>query len=153
MNTHPSSPVSDRRQRLALLARATRDELAAAWAALPVPPAITDIRPAEAGMIMVQGRTGGDGAPFNLGEATVSRAAVRLGETIIGLSYALGRDIAKARLAAAFDALAQTPEGSAPVATLLARIAARLAAERDEKARRAAATRVDFFTLVRGSNL
>ena len=41
-------------------------------------PAHEDLREPENGLVMVRGRVGGDGAPFNLGEATVSRAAVRL---------------------------------------------------------------------------
>ena len=33
---------------------------------------------AETGLVMLRGRIGGDGAPFNVGEATVTRAAVQL---------------------------------------------------------------------------
>ena len=39
-------------------------------------PAHENLREPENGLVMVRGRVGGDGAPFNLGEATVSRAAV-----------------------------------------------------------------------------
>ena len=57
---------------------------------------------------MVRGRIGGDGAPFNLGEATVSRAAVRLATGEVGFGYTLGRDREKARLIALCDALVQS---------------------------------------------
>ncbi|MFX6998519.1 phosphonate C-P lyase system protein PhnG, partial [Acinetobacter baumannii] len=47
-------------------------------------PAHEELRAPENGLVMVRGRVGGDGAPFNLGEATVSRAAVRLASGEIG---------------------------------------------------------------------
>ena len=55
-------------------------------------PAHEDLREPENGLVMVRGRIGGDGAPFNLGEATVSRAAVRLSTGEVGFGYTLGRD-------------------------------------------------------------
>ena len=62
---------------------------------------------------MVRGRVGGDGAPFNLGEATVSRAAVRLSTGEVGFGYTLGRDGEKAQLIALCDALVQSGEFAA----------------------------------------
>ncbi len=47
-------------------------------------------------------------APFNVGEATVTRCAVQLRSGQVGFSYALGRDLDKARLAAVCDALWQS---------------------------------------------
>ena len=35
------------------------------------------LRGPEAGLVMVRGRTGGGGAPFNLGEMTATRCTVR----------------------------------------------------------------------------
>ena len=113
----------------------------------------TDVRKAETGLVMIQGRIGGDGAPFNLGEATVTRAAVRVASGEIGFSYLLGRDLEKARLAALCDALWQTQIARQAVEThVLAPIRARLFREREETAARTAATRVEFFTLVRGED-
>ena len=37
-----------------------------------------ELRAAETGLVMLRGRIGGDGDPFNLGEATVTRAAVQI---------------------------------------------------------------------------
>src|SRR5437762_13806386 len=71
-----------------------------------------DLRDPENGLVMVRGRIGGDGAAFNLGEATVSRAAVRLSSGEIGFGYVLGRDKAKARMIALCDALIQTDRKS-----------------------------------------
>jgi alpha-D-ribose 1-methylphosphonate 5-triphosphate synthase subunit PhnG len=142
-----------RRAAMAVLAQATTDEIAAALAALGPPPAHDEVRPAETGLVMVRGRVGGDGAPFNLGEATVTRCAVQLASGEIGFGYVLGRDRDKARLAALADALWQCAEHQAAVeqnvvAPLRARQQERLARSRDETA----ATKVDFFTLVRGDN-
>jgi alpha-D-ribose 1-methylphosphonate 5-triphosphate synthase subunit PhnG len=95
----------------------------------------------------------GDGAPFNLGEATVTRAAVRIPSGETGFSYVLGCDREKARLAALCDALWQDASTRDLIeAHVLAPVRARLAAEREKTSAHAAATRVDFFTLVRGED-
>ena len=102
---------------------------------------------------MLRGRTGGDGAPFNLGEATVTRAVVELPGGERGYAHILGRDMERARLAAIFDALWQKPgERRAVEERVLKPIAARLAAARAKVSAEVAATRVDFFTLKRGED-
>jgi alpha-D-ribose 1-methylphosphonate 5-triphosphate synthase subunit PhnG len=145
--------VAGRRAALAALAQARTVEIAAGLAALADPPAAVDLRPVESGLVMLRGRIGGDGAPFNLGEASVTRAAVRIGSGETGFAYVLGRDHAKARLIAMCDALWQSERfRDAVEREVLAPIRARLVRERDERASEAAATRVDFFTLVRGED-
>ena len=146
-----------RRAAMAALADASAGDIARGLdkvrAALGALPAHETIRPAECGLVMVQGRIGGDGAPFNVGEATVSRAAVRLpgGET--GFGYVLGRDREKAQLVAVCDALVQSERYRAAVEEhVVAPIRARAEAMRRRKAEQAAATKVDFFTLVRGED-
>jgi alpha-D-ribose 1-methylphosphonate 5-triphosphate synthase subunit PhnG len=110
-----------------------------------------NLREPENGLVMVRGRIGGDGAPFNLGEATVSRAAVRLSSGEIGFGYTLGRDRRKAQMIALCDALVQSNEFAADVeAKVLAPLREAVTATRNRKAAEAAATRVDFYTLVRG---
>src|SRR6195256_3477175 len=109
------------------------------------------LREPENGLVMVRGRIGGDGAPFNLGEATVSRAAVRLASGEVGFGYTLGRDQDKARMIALCDALVQTSDHADAVeAQVLAPLRTRMMSERDRRAVETAATRVDFYTLVRG---
>jgi alpha-D-ribose 1-methylphosphonate 5-triphosphate synthase subunit PhnG len=115
-------------------------------------PAASDLRPTETGLVMLRGRTGGDGAPFNLGEATVSRAAVHLEGGATGFAYRLGRDAAAARAAAVIDALWQDEERRGAVEAALEPVRARLDAEADEARAETAATKVDFFTLVRGED-
>ena len=101
--------------------------------------------------VMVRGRIGGDGAPFNLGEATVSRAAVRLASGEVGFGYTLGREREKARLIALCDALVQS-DGfvDAVEATVIAPLRAALSHRRSRKAAQTASTKVDFYTMVRG---
>ena len=114
-------------------------------------PAHEDLREPENGLVMVRGRIGGDGAPFNLGEATVSRAAVRLATGEVGFGYTLGRDREKARMIALCDAMVQSGELSDAVETnVIAPLRAAILAKQNRKAAEAAATRVDFYTLVRG---
>lgn len=148
-----AASVADGRQRaMGLLAKASRAELQAAFDALAEQPVAQPVRGPETGLVMIRGRIGGAGAPFNLGETTVSRASIRLQDGTVGHGQALGTDGAKARLAAIFDALFQQPARKAEVEALLDAIAARIADEDTEKARQTAATRVDFFTMVRGED-
>jgi alpha-D-ribose 1-methylphosphonate 5-triphosphate synthase subunit PhnG len=135
---------------MSVLAHSDAAEIAGYLDAITVPDH-EDLRTPENGLVMLRGRTGGDGAPFNLGEATVSRAAVRLATGEVGFGYTLGRDTAKARMIALCDALIQTIDHAAAVETqVLAPLRARMIAERDRKAAETAATRVDFYTMVRG---
>lgn len=145
--------LRERKRVTDLLARADLEELQAAWSALANKPEVQPVRGPETGLVMVRGRMGGGGAPFNLGEVTVTRATVRLASGAIGHSNALGTDRDKGRLAAVFDALWQENATREFVeAALLAPIADRIAQERAHKAEETAATRVDFFTMVRGED-
>ena len=111
------------------------------------------LRPPEAGLVMLRGRMGATGEAFNFGEATVTRCAVRLESGQEGHAYVMGRDAAHARLAAVCDALLQTPEHRESVCErVIAPLEAGLQREHIEAARKAAATKVDFFTMVRGDD-
>lgn len=148
----PTDETTARQAVMAVCAEASRAELDAALGTLgPLPP-VEDLRAPETGLVMLRGRMGGEGAPFNLGEASAVRAVVRLGETGTGFAYHLGRDGAKARAAAVVDALWQAPSRRGAVEAALGPVRGRLARERDAAARRTAATKVDFFTLVRGED-
>jgi alpha-D-ribose 1-methylphosphonate 5-triphosphate synthase subunit PhnG len=114
-------------------------------------PAHEDLREPENGLVMLRGRIGGDGAPFNLGEATVSRAAVRLSTGEVGFGYVLGRDRQKAQMIALCDALVQSDQFAGAVEeNVVAPLRAAMISEQNRKAQETAATRVDFYTLVRG---
>jgi len=150
----PQSPETEiRRRALGLLVRATPEELQAPLAEFWPGLSVRDLKPPEAGLVMLRGRAGGDGAVFNLGEASVARAIVELDSGERGIGHLLGRDLDQARRIAIFDALGQRLNDRARVdEKVLAPIAARLQAERQRHAAETAATRVDFFTLVRGED-
>jgi alpha-D-ribose 1-methylphosphonate 5-triphosphate synthase subunit PhnG len=138
---------------MATLADARTDEIANLLATLGPFPEHVELRPVETGLVMLQGRIGGDGAPFNFGEATVTRAAIRIASGEIGFAYVLGRDRDKARLAALCDALWQNEATRERMEReVLTPIRQRLADERTRRREQTAASRVDFFTLVRGED-
>ncbi|RMF38514.1 MAG: phosphonate C-P lyase system protein PhnG [Alphaproteobacteria bacterium] len=137
---------------MSVLAKADAGALAAAFDALGLAPEFDWLRRPEIGAVMVQGRAGGTGAPFNLGEMTVTRCALKLADGRVGHAYVPGRDREKARIAALCDALMQGAEADA-VATAVLEPMRRAADDRRARlARKAAATRVDFFTMVRGED-
>ena len=149
-----SSTTSDNKARqrwLGVLARASRDELESAVATWDELPAVERVRPAEPGMFMLRGRIGGTGDAFNLGEATVTRCALRLGSGALGVGYALGRDRRKAELIALFDALLQSDEHFDRVQRdVIAPLGNSQTAKRDSASSQAATSRVEFFTMMRG---
>ena len=139
-----------RQAAMAVLAHSDAASIAGCLGAIAVP-AYEDLREPENGLVMVRGRIGGDGAPFNLGEAAVSRAAIRLATGEVGFGYTLGRDRHKARMIALCDAMVQSMEfADAVEAKVLAPLRAAMTAKQNRKAQETAATRVDFYTLVRG---
>jgi alpha-D-ribose 1-methylphosphonate 5-triphosphate synthase subunit PhnG len=143
--------VAARRAVMAMVAKATAFELRAVRDLAPE--GVVDLRPPETGLVMLRGRIGGSGAPFNLGEATVARAAVRLPSGATGFGHVLGRDRLKARNAALVDALWVEGERRDHLdRTILSPLAARLARDAARHTAEVAATRVDFFTLVRGDD-
>ena len=142
-----------RRAVMAVLAGSEAAEIARHLDRIGALPSHEELRAAESGLVMVRGRMGGDGAPFDIGEATVTRAAVRLESGETGFGHVLGRDAGKARLVALCDALVQTADYRKVVERdVVAPIRERLDAARERKAEQVAATKVEFFTLVRGED-
>ncbi len=139
-----------RRDAMSVLAHTPTQRISACLETIDAPLYETIRRP-ENGLVMVRGRIGGDGAPFNLGEASVSRAAVRLASGEVGFGYVLGRDGEKAKLIALCDALIQTGDLTAEIEQkVIAPLRHEMETARAHRAAQTAATRVDFYTLVRG---
>lgn len=143
------SATETRQSWMGLLARAAPARLADLLPELP-PHAV--LRAPEVGAVMVRGRIGGTGTPFNLGEMTVTRCSLRLEAGGVGHAHVQGRNKAHALRAAALDALLQGEEAAALRAAVLRPLAQEEAARRAARAERAAATKVEFFTLVRGED-
>lgn len=140
-----------RRDWMRILALSERKDIEAASQSLAPFPDYRLVRGPEIGMVMVQGRTGGVGGPFNLGEATVTRCTLQVDCGAAGTAYVLGRDRRHAELAALLDALLLDPERQAEVMSTVVRPLAVLLRSREaEQTQKTAATKVEFFTLARG---
>ncbi|MFY0596269.1 MAG: phosphonate C-P lyase system protein PhnG [Cognatishimia sp.] len=110
------------------------------------------LRPPEVGSVMVRGRTGGTGAPFNLGEMTVTRCSLKIASGEVGHGYVQGRRKGDAQSAALMDALMQTERAAELQVKVLSPLEDHMAAAQEKRARKAAATKVDFFTMTRGED-
>lgn len=146
-------PEAARKAAMSALASAPADVLKRLWAEAGFAVEAHAVRGPETGLVTLRGRIGGGGALFNFGEATVTRATVKLATGEVGHAYALGRDKEKARLSAIADALWQDPARRADVETrIVAPLRAALVAADDQRRAETAATKVDFFTMVRGED-
>jgi alpha-D-ribose 1-methylphosphonate 5-triphosphate synthase subunit PhnG len=154
--SQPQVEIGARQRWLAVLAKAPLDQLEAAWEALDDKPVYRALRPAETGLVMVRGRVGGSGQPFNLGEMTMTRAAVQLrypdGRAATGFGHIAGRQARRAELVAIFDAMLQLADWHDCIEErVIAPLAARQSTDKAEFAHKVAASKVEFFTVVRGS--
>ncbi|MDL0431680.1 phosphonate C-P lyase system protein PhnG [Marinobacter sp. TBZ242] len=148
--TDATPEITDRQFWMSVLARADLSDLESYWQNLSHRPEYRHLRKPEIGMAMVRGRAGGTGSPFNLGEVTLTRCVVELNAGVQGFGYVTGRSRRHAELAALFDGLMQEDSrqhGPALIQPLYKQWMAR----REQVSRKAAATKVNFMTMVRGS--
>lgn len=141
-----------RKSWMGVLAKSRSERLFALFAQIEGVPAFQWLRQPEIGGVMLRGRMGGTGAPFNLGEMTVTRCTLQIESGEVGHAYVQGRDKRHAEQAAILDALMQTVRAEEVRQTVLTPLAEEMALSRRERAAKAAATRVDFFTMVRGED-
>lgn len=152
---HDDTSVRDetaRRRTARVLANAKEEDLAALWESWQGKPEIEYVRGPEAGLVMVQGRTGGTGPRFNFGEATVSRATVvarGIRSESIGTAYVLGSHPEHAGLAAIFEAMLAGHDRERVLADVIAPLEAAQSARDDRARAEARTTVVDFFTVAR----
>lgn len=143
---------------MATLAKAALPQLEQQLRELGDLPKYDFLRPPEIGLTLIQGRTGGTGEPFYLGEITLTRCVVRLNtpnenQPITGFGYVAGRSHRHAELAALCDALLQHPDWSATVqAIVIDPLCMAAQRQRQQQQRQVESTRVNFFTLVRGES-
>ncbi|OBY28699.1 phosphonate C-P lyase system protein PhnG [Leisingera sp. JC1] len=150
MNTNFSA--EDRKGWMSLLASSEEARLTELWQDYGLDPDFEFLRAPEVGGIMIRGRMGGTGAPFNAGEMTVTRCALSLSDGTVGHGYVQGRCKAKAEIAAKIDALMQTGAAEALNEAVLVPLAKARQAQKTARASKAAATKVEFFTMVRGED-
>jgi alpha-D-ribose 1-methylphosphonate 5-triphosphate synthase subunit PhnG len=150
---HPVLCSTEARQKaMATIAAASAEAIAEKFKQLAEPP-FDLVRKPETGLVMVRGRMGGTGSPFNLGEVTVTRCVVRLETGETGNAYSLGRNKQKALQSAVIDALWQRSETREQIeADIITPLAAAQDAEKKSVKDETEATKVNFFTMVRGDN-
>lgn len=146
------SEKNPRKVWMGLLAKAPEGRVAALLDAEISRPAFTWLRAPEIGSTMVRARAGSTGAPFNLGEMTITRCALTLETGEVGHSYIQGRNKADAEVAALVDALMQTALANRLRETVLEPLEAGMVTMKAARAAKAAATKVDFFTMTRGED-
>ena len=144
--------TAPRRAWMSLMAKAPDGRVAALLDATVTRPSFTWLRAPEIGSTMVRGRVGGTGAPFNLGEMTVTRCALTLATGEVGHAYIQGRRKGDAEAAALVDALMQTDAAVTLRKTVLEPLEDEQRVAKAARGAKAAATKVDFFTMVRGED-
>ncbi|RWJ43149.1 phosphonate C-P lyase system protein PhnG [Mesorhizobium sp.] len=148
----PSNSSTERSTWMGVLSRSDRDHLTSLVKDVTNVPFVW-LRKPQVGLVMVRGRAGGTGAAFNLGEMTVTRCALQLEDGTVGQGYVQGRDKRHAKCAALVDALLQQEsEYKRLLASVIEPLKERQAERKLEQSRKAAATKVDFFTMVRGGD-
>lgn len=145
--------TSTRQRWMRVLAHSQPAALSARMSALSLASDYDTLRAPEIGLVQIQARMGGTGERFFAGDATLTRAAIRLNSGTLGYSYVLGRDKAHAERCAVIDALLQEqPYFQTLMETLIAPLEADRAARIAARQAEVNSSRVDFFTLVRGDN-
>ncbi|WP_299617766.1 phosphonate C-P lyase system protein PhnG [uncultured Tateyamaria sp.] len=143
---------TERKTWMSLLSKAPAGRVATLLDAAMARPDFKWLRAPEIGSVMVQGRAGGTGAPFNIGEMTVTRCALTLPGGEVGHAYIQGRRKADAEAAALVDALMQGGAAGAVRTAVLEPLQAEQMIAKTARAQKAAATKVEFFTMARGED-
>ena len=142
----------DRKEWLSLLAQSSSEDIISLWNKAKIECDFEVIRAAEIGAVMVQGIQGGTGDPFHLGEMSVTRCSIKIADGYIGHGYHQGRSKETAETIAKLDALLQTVKFDTIVKTILKPLEKLLHDKKYSLASKAEATKVNFFTLVRGDD-
>lgn len=141
-----------RRAWMSVLAKASQGRVSTLLDSVTQRPDFTWLRTPEIGSTMVRARIGATGAPFNLGEMTITRCALKLPTGEVGHAYIQGRQKSDAEAAALVDALMQTSAAGLLQERVLKPLQDEFKAAQAARAAKAAATKVDFFTMVRGED-
>ncbi len=142
--------LTERQIWMAILAKSSVDKIERQVKTLGKLPSYSFLRQPEIGLTMVRGRAGGTGQVFNLGEMTVTRCVVKIGE-VTGFGYVGGRSKRHAELAAVCDGLLQQQEWQEIVNTQVIQPLEKIIQQKqDQQQRQTEATKVEFFTMLRG---
>ena len=103
----------------------------------------------EVGIVTVRSRISGNGAKFNIGDACVTKCEVLLDQQTKGYATVLGGRARRAKLVAILDAAMAAQIGE-PLFTMVQQLAEAQVLRVAHRRFKAAETKVDFFTMVRG---
>ena len=137
---------------MSLLATSSQSDLLNLWEQKKIKVNYVWLRTPEIGSIMAQGRMGVTGDKFNIGEVTITRCSLKLNCGTIGHSYVQGRSKKKAEISALCDALMQTKMSKEINKNIIIPLEKIKKDNKDKILSKAEATKVDFFTLVRGES-
>ena len=137
---------------MSLLATSNQSDLLNLWEQKKIRVNYIWLRTPEIGSIMAQGRMGVTGDKFNIGEVTITRCSLKLNCGTIGHSYVQGRSKKKAEISALCDALMQTEMSNEINKSIIIPLEKIKKNNKDKILSKAEATKVDFFTLVRGES-
>lgn len=153
MSSELSELQINRRSWMSVLSKAKPRDVGEAWGELENKPSYDFLKKPEQGLVMVRARAGGNGDRFNFGEMTVTRCAVQIDTGEVGFGYVKGRDKQHAEIAAVCDALMQNSGRNGDVQrSVIDVLAGKHSREKIDRSRKAASTKVEFFTMVRGEN-
>ena len=144
--------IEKRKSWMSLLATSNKNDLLNLWEQKKINIRYEWLRTPEIGSIMAQGRMGVTGDKFNIGEVTITRCSLKLNCGTIGHSYVQGRSKKKAEISALCDALMQTEMSNEINKSIIIPLEKIKKNNKDKILSKAEATKVDFFTLVRGEN-
>ena len=145
--------TQQRKQLLSVLAHASLEDIQRFWQYSPDDFEYTSLREPETGMVMAVGRTEANGKPFNLGEVSVTRCALRLDSGETGIGYVLGSDKRHVLHVALLDALGQREQDYIRIKRDVLEPLQQIR-EQNQQAhqQKTAETKVDFMTMVRGED-
>ena len=144
--------IEKRKSWMSLLATSNQSDLLNLWEQKKIKVNYVWLRTPEIGSIMAQGRMGVTGDKFNIGEVTITRCSLKLNCGTIGHSYVQGRSKKKAEISALCDALMQTKMSKEINKNIIIPLEKIKKNNKDKILSKAEATKVDFFTLVRGES-
>ena len=144
--------IEKRKFWMSLLATSNQSDLLNLWEQKKIRVNYVWLRTPEIGSIMAQGRMGVTGDKFNIGEVTITRCSLKLNCGTIGHSYVQGRSKKKAEISALCDALMQTKMSKEINKNIIIPLEKIKKDNKDKILSKAEATKVDFFTLVRGES-
>lgn len=144
--------IVDRQAWMGLLAKAPEGLIRDHLTNVIPKPEFSWLRQPEIGTVMVRGRASGTGSAFNLGEITITRCVLKLSSGEVGHAYVQGRSKPCAEAAALVDAMMQTDYASTVQSVVLEPLRVEMKKKKSERASKAAATKVDFFTMARGED-